>query len=42
MKKTFGADHVRKHGYNTEKADKVYGPGWLDHDDGPAFFDRDD
>ena len=33
MKKTFGADHVRKHGYNTEKADKVYGPGWLDRED---------
>ena len=33
MKKTFGADHVRKHGYNTEKADAVYGPGWLDRED---------
>ena len=33
MKKTLGADHVRKHGYNTEKADKVYGPGWLDRED---------
>ena len=33
MKKTFGADHVRKHGYNTEKADAVYGPGWLDREE---------
>ena len=33
MKRTFGADYVRKHGYNTEKADAVYGPGWLDRED---------
>ncbi|MGI9322228.1 MAG: hypothetical protein ACR2PJ_01470 [Pseudomonadales bacterium] len=31
-KKMMGADFVRKY-YNTELADKEYGPGWLDRDD---------
>ena len=34
-KKLFGAEFIRKYGYNTEEADKKYGPGWLDRDDGP-------
>ena len=34
-KKLFGADFIRKYGYNTEEADKKYGPDWLDRDDGP-------
>ena len=39
-KRLFGADYIRRRGYNTEKADREFGPDWLDHDDGPAFFDR--
>ena len=34
LKKLMGADHIRKEGYNTVDADLVYGPGWLDEDDG--------
>ena len=34
-KKLFGAEFIRKYGYNTEEADKKYGPDWLDRDDGP-------
>ena len=34
IKKLRGADHIRKKGYNTVDADLVYGPGWLDEDDG--------
>ena len=33
MKQEFGAEYVRSRGYNTEKADKKYGPGWLDQED---------
>ena len=33
-KKLLGADYIRKMGYNTVDADLVYGPGWLDEDDG--------
>ena len=33
LKDTYGADHIRQMGYNTELADKVLGPGWLDRDD---------
>ena len=34
FKKLMGADYIRKEGYNTVDADLVYGPGWLDEDDG--------
>ena len=34
MKKSMGANYIRKNGYNTIDADLVYGPGWLDEDDG--------
>ena len=34
LKKLNGADYIRKEGYNTVDADLVYGPGWLDVDDG--------
>ena len=34
LKRLRGADHIRKEGYNTVDADLVYGPGWLDVDDG--------
>ena len=34
-KKLFGADYIRKKGFNTEKADAKYGSNWLDRDDGP-------
>ena len=33
-KKLLGADYIRKKGYNTADADLVYGPDWLDEDDG--------
>ena len=33
FKKEYGAEFVRSRGYNTEKADKKYGPGWLDRED---------
>ena len=33
-KRLMGADYIRKEGYNTVDADLVYGPGWLDEDDG--------
>ena len=33
-KKLMGANYIRKKGYNTADADLVYGPGWLDEDDG--------
>ena len=32
-KRIFGADYIRRKGYNTEKADKEFGPGWLDRED---------
>lgn len=32
LKKTLGADYVRRH-HNTTLADKEFGPGWLDRDD---------
>ena len=34
MKKSMGATYIRMNGYNTLDADLVYGPGWLDEDDG--------
>ena len=34
LKKLMGANHIRKEGYNTVDADLVYGPSWLDEDDG--------
>ena len=34
LKKLHGADFILKEGYNTVDADLVYGPGWLDVDDG--------
>ena len=37
-KKLFGADFIREKGYNTENADKKYGPGWLDKDNGPPIL----
>ncbi len=39
-KKLFGADFMRENGYDTEEADKRFGPDWLDRDDGPPFFPR--
>lgn len=30
LKKTAGADWIRKRGLRTETADEKYGPGWLD------------
>ena len=33
FKNEYGAEFVRSRGYNTEKADKKYGPGWLDRED---------
>ena len=32
-KKLFGADYLRELGVNTEYADAVYGPGWLDREE---------
>ena len=32
-KKLFGADFIRKCGYDTTRADEVYGPGWLDREE---------
>ena len=34
LKKLMGANHIRKEGYNTVDADLLYGPDWLDEDDG--------
>ena len=34
IKEIMGADHIREVGFNTVDADLVYGPGWLDEDDG--------
>ena len=39
-KKLFGADFIRREGYNTENADKKYGPDWLEKDDGPPILSR--
>ena len=39
-KKLFGADYIRREGLITENADKKYGPGWLNKDDGIPFMDR--
>lgn len=33
LRDQFGADYIRRKGYNTELADKVLGPGWLDRND---------
>ena len=32
-KRLRGADYIREMGYNTEKADAMYGPDWLDRED---------
>lgn len=32
MKDLHGPDFIRERGYNTKKADKEFGPGWLDRD----------
>ena len=32
-KECHGADYIRDSGYNTERADKLYGPDWLNRDD---------
>ena len=37
-KKLFGADYIRRKGFNTVNADKKYGPGWLDKDHGPPIL----
>ena len=34
LKKDMGANYIRKEGYNTIDADLLYGPGWLDEEDG--------
>ena len=34
IKRVMGADYIREVGLNTVDADLVYGPGWLDEDDG--------
>ena len=34
IKEIMGANHIREVGLNTVDADLVYGPGWLDEDDG--------
>ena len=38
LKRLMGADHIREEGYNTVDADLVYGPGWLDEDDGDPLY----
>ena len=38
LKKLHGADFILKEGYNTVDADLVYGPGWLDEDDGDPLY----
>ncbi len=30
MRDWYGADYIRKWGFDTSKADKAYGPGWLE------------
>ena len=40
IKRLRGADYIRKMGYNTTDADLVYGPGWLDVDDGGPDIKR--
>ena len=30
LKEKYGADYIRKMGFNTERADREFGPGWLD------------
>ena len=39
IKKIRGADYIRRVGLNTVDADLVYGPGWLDEDDGGPLVD---
>ena len=34
IKRLSGADYIREEGLNTIDADTLYGPGWLDEDDG--------
>ena len=41
MKKLEGAEFIREQEYNTVDADLVFGPGWLDEDDGgPVLIHR--
>ena len=35
IKKSMGADYIRSRKIDTSRADKVYGPGWLDQPDRP-------
>ena len=39
IKEIRGANHIRRAGINTVDADLVYGPGWLDEDDGGPLVD---
>ena len=39
IKEIMGADYIREMGLNTVDADLVYGPGWLDEDDGIPVID---
>ena len=38
-KKLFGADYIRKQGFNTEYADAQYGAGWLDRKEVKGYPD---
>ena len=40
MKKLYGADYIRKKGFNTEYADAEYGPGWLDRKEDKDYSDE--
>ena len=39
LKSLRGADYIREAGLNTVDADLVYGPGWLDEDDGDPLIE---
>ena len=39
IKEIMGANYIRRTGINTVDADLVYGPGWLDEDDGGPLVD---
>ena len=39
IKEIRGANYIRRVGLNTVDADLVYGPGWLDEDDGGPLVD---
>ena len=40
FKELMGAGFIREQGYDTRDADLVFGPGWLDEDDGGPFLDE--